>query len=99
MDEETQNDSIDIYERRTYHIVISGENVMMPIDRFIELPVYLAENFIEANRADEQAVDQQVKINELLGYLNEQFPGIADGEFTSNDITLEPVPDDDNGVQ
>jgi hypothetical protein len=99
MDEETQNDSIDIYERRTYHIVISGENVMMPIDRFIELTVYLAENFIEANRADEQTVDQQVKINELLGYLNEQFPGVADGEFTSSDITLEPVRDDDNGVQ
>jgi len=92
---ETHSEPVDIYERRTYHVIISGDNVMIPIDRFVELPTYLAEGFLEAGREATQTAGQQALREELTTYLDEQFSGIADGDLTPGDITLQPVSDTD----
>lgn len=84
---------VDLNERRSYHVTISGDNVMIPIQQFVELPVYLAENFIQAKRDAVHTGAQETAIIEIVAHLNDQFPGVADGDFTYDDVTIEPVAD------
>lgn len=94
MNEEMSNSEyVDLNERRSYYVTISGDDVMIPVQQFVELPVYLAETFIQAKRESVHTGTEETAIIEIVAYLNEQFPGVADGDFTFDDVTIAPLTD------
>lgn len=91
MNEESSNpEYVDLNERRSYHVTISGDDVMIPIQQYVELPVYLADTFIQAKRESVHTGTQETAIIEIVAHLNQQFPGVADGDFGFEDVTIEP---------
>lgn len=93
MNEESSNpEYVDLNERRSYHVTISGDDVMIPIQQYVELPVYLADAFIQAKRESVHTGTQETAIiGILVAYLNQQFPGVADGDFGYEDVVIEPI--------
>jgi hypothetical protein len=92
MNEESSNSEYaDLNERRSYHVTISGDDVMIPIQQFVELPVHLAESFIQAKRESVHTGTQETAIIEIVAHLNQQFPGVADGDFGFDDVTISPT--------
>lgn len=92
MNEESSNpEYVDLNERRSYHVTISGDDVMIPIQQYVELPVYLADTFIQAKRESVHTGTEETAIIEIVAYLNEQFPGVADGDFGFEDVTITPA--------
>lgn len=92
MNEESSNpEYVDLNERRSYHVTINGGDVMIPIQQYVELPVYLADTFIKAKRESVHTGAQETAIIEIVAHLNQQFPGVADGDFGFEDVTIQPV--------
>jgi len=55
------------------------------------LPVYLADTFIQAKRESVHTGTQETAIIEIVAYLNQQFLGVADGDFGFEDATIVPA--------
>lgn len=92
-DEFSGPEYVDLNERRSYFVTINGDEVMIPVQQYVELPTYLAEGYIDAVHESAPSATQQTIIIELIAYLNEQFPGIADGDFTASNVTIVPAED------
>lgn len=92
MNEESSNpEYVDLNERRSYHVTISGDDVMIPIQQYVELPVYLAEAFIQAKQESVHTGTQETAIIEIVAHLNELLPGVADGDFGFDDVAITPA--------
>ena len=97
MSEEPPNryEPADIYKQQTYRVIISGDNIVIPIDAFIELPKHLADLFIEASQETTPTAGQQALKEELTTHLNKQFPELAEGGFSIDNVDIEPLSDEE----
>ena len=77
-----------MHERRTYNVLISGEDIARPIDDLVELPIWLADMAMESHPDGIQEAARTVLVAHFAAEYSDTVMVSPDSQLTWDNITI-----------